>query len=218
MARTRAVYERCLAELDADELAQHPDFFIHFARFEERVKEMERARAIYKAALESVPKALAGELYRRYTAFEKQFGSLHAVEDVVLSKRRFQYEEELKSNPYNYDVWFDYLRLEENAADSKTDSSAASAAAIPAPADIDRIRDLYERAIAVVPPVMEKQAWLRYIYLWINYAIFEELAAQVCGAAFVYTHCISVIMLFIRFCYTCATGHPTLSCGLPGLH
>jgi hypothetical protein len=29
-----------------------------------------------------------------------------------------------------------------------------------------------------VPPLQEKRFWRRYIYLWINYAIFEELQAK----------------------------------------
>lgn len=37
---------------------------------------------------------------------------------------------------------------------------------------------VYERAIANVPPVAEKRYWRRYIYLWINYALFEELLAE----------------------------------------
>jgi crooked neck len=37
------------------------------------------------------------------------------VEDVILSKRRFSYEDELKTNLQNYDVWFDYVRLEESS-------------------------------------------------------------------------------------------------------
>lgn len=35
------------------------------------------------------------------------------IEDVVLSKRRFTYEQEIKENPLNYDAWFDYIKLEE---------------------------------------------------------------------------------------------------------
>jgi crooked neck len=42
----------------------------------------------------------------------------------------------------------------------------------------DRIREVYERAIANVPPAEEKRYWQRYIYLWINYALYEELDAQ----------------------------------------
>lgn len=40
------------------------------------------------------------------------------------------------------------------------------------------LSQVYERAIANVPPVVEKRYWRRYIYLWINYALFEELQAE----------------------------------------
>jgi crooked neck len=43
---------------------------------------------------------------------------------------------------------------------------------------VAKIRELYERAVAQVPTVMTKKAWKRYIYLWVNYAIFEELTAS----------------------------------------
>ena len=30
-----------------------------------------------------------------------------------MSRRREEYEEKVKANPYDYDSWFDYIRLEE---------------------------------------------------------------------------------------------------------
>lgn len=44
---------------------------------------------------------------------------------------------------------------------------------------MDRVREVYERAIAQVPPAQEKRLWRRYIYLWIKYALFEELETKV---------------------------------------
>ncbi len=41
----------------------------------------------------------------------------------------------------------------------------------------DSVREAFERAVANVPPSKEKQFWRRYIYLWINYAVYEELEA-----------------------------------------
>ena len=41
-----------------------------------------------------------------------------------------------------------------------------------------QVREAYERAIANVPPAPEKRFWQRYIYLWINYALYEELEAR----------------------------------------
>lgn len=142
--------------------------FIAFARFEIRMKEYERARAIFKFGLDKLPKALSDSLYKQYSLFEKQYGQRDSIEDVVATKRRLQYEEELKTNPTNYDVWFDLIRLEEGAD------------------DFEKIREIYERAIANVPPVQEKRYWRRYMYLWINYAVFEELTVQVCGRFFIF--------------------------------
>ena len=131
--------------------------YIAYARFETSLKEFERARAIYKYALDRMARSKSRNLYREYTTFEKQFGEKDGIEDVVAQKRRVKYEEEIKESPKNYDLWFDYLRMEEQLG--KT----------------EKTRDLYERAIAQVPPSKEKRHWRRYIYLWLNYALFEEL-------------------------------------------
>jgi crooked neck len=37
---------------------------------------------------------------------------------------------------------------------------------------------VYERAISNIPPILEKRYWRRYVYLWISYAVFEELSAS----------------------------------------
>ena len=71
----------------------------------------------------------------------------------------------MSAAPASYDAWFDYARLEEEAG------------------DVGRVREVYERAVAAVPPVCEKRGWRRYIYLWINYALFEELQAHDAGRA-----------------------------------
>ncbi|KAH6685226.1 pre-mRNA-splicing factor CLF1 [Plectosphaerella plurivora] len=150
--------------------------FIAYARFEAKMKEYERARAIYKYALDRMPRSKAMILHKAYTTFEKQYGDQDGVEDVVLSKRRVYYEAQVKENPKNYDNWFDYTRLEETSGDA------------------DRIRDVYERAVAQVPPAQEKRFWRRYIYLWINYALWEELEAKdIDRARQVYKVCLDLI-------------------------
>lgn len=134
--------------------------FVSFAKFEEKQKEFDRVRVIYKYALDRIAKSQAQELFKNYTVFEKKFGDRRGIEDVIVSKRRFQYEEEVKANPHNYDAWFDYLRLVESDGDP------------------DTVHEVYERAIANVPPIQEKRHWRRYIYLWVNYSLFEELEAK----------------------------------------
>ena len=81
-----------------------------------------------------------------------------------MSKRKLMYENELKQNPMNYDTWFDYIRLEEDLAREGE--------------DWDRARQAYDRAVANVPVTMVKRLWSRYVYIWLKYALFEELHAN----------------------------------------
>ncbi|XP_073528565.1 crooked neck-like protein 1 [Phyllobates terribilis] len=158
IAHARKVYERAVEFFGEDHMDEN--LYVAFAKFEENQKESERVRVIYKYALDRIPKQQAQELFKTYTIFEKKYGDRRGIEDIIVNKRRFQYEEEVKANPHNYDAWFDYLRLVESDTDA------------------DTVREVYERAIANVPPTKEKRHWKRYIYLWINYALYEELEAK----------------------------------------
>jgi crooked neck len=40
--------------------------------------------------------------------------------------------------------------------------------------NVDRTREVYEAAIQQKPPAEEKRFWRRYMYIWFNYAVFEE--------------------------------------------
>lgn len=158
LANARNVFERAtefFGEIHMDE-----KLYIAFAKFEEGAREYDRARTIYKYALDHIPKQNAQELFKAYTHFEKKFGDRAGIEDVIISKRKFQYEEEVKSDPMNYDAWFDYIRLMESEGSQ------------------EMIREVYERSIANIPPSQEKRYWRRYIYLWIYYTLYEELTAK----------------------------------------
>ncbi|KAL1816477.1 hypothetical protein DCAR_0520880 [Daucus carota subsp. sativus] len=173
IGRARSVYERAVDKLGDDEEAE--SLFVAFAEFEEKCNETERARVIYKYALDHMP-GRGEDLYRKFVAFEKRYGDREGIEDAIVGKRRFQYEDEVRKNPLNYDSWFDYIRLEESVGNK------------------DRIREVYERATANIPPAEEKRYWQRYIYLWINYALYEELDAQdVERSKDVYRECIKLI-------------------------
>ncbi|BFG34861.1 hypothetical protein CerSpe_211350 [Prunus speciosa] len=87
---------------------------------------------------------------------------VYDVERQNRDLRRLQYEHEVGNNPLNYDSWTGYIRLEEDSA--------------PAPANKNRIRELYARALANVPPLC-KLIWKRYVDLWIDYARYEEFVA-----------------------------------------
>lgn len=159
LALARRIYERALEELRDDEKTEQ--IYIAFASFEERCREIERARAIYKFALDQLPKEEAPQLYNAFITFEKQHGDKSRIEDVVIAKRRVVYEQQLASNALDYDSWLEYIKLEENEAVAKQ--------------SFGLVREVYERAISNIPPIEEKKYWRRYIYLWIKYALFEEL-------------------------------------------
>ncbi|GFR13846.1 crooked neck-like protein 1 [Trichonephila clavata] len=158
ISRARSVYERAV-DFYGDEFMDEK-LFVAFAKFEERQKEHDRVRGIYKYALDKIPKENAQELFKNYTIHEKKYGDRAGIENVIVNRRKYQYEEEVKANPHNYDSWFDYLRLMESEG------------------NIDATRELYERAIANVPLKKEKRFWRRYIYLWVNYALYEELQVK----------------------------------------
>jgi len=158
--RARSVYERAMAELGKEALEEN--FLIRFAKFEIKCKQFERAKLLLKYALDKLPESKQTRLRNFFLDFQKQFGTRQDLEDAVLQKRRTILEEELAKDSYNYDLWFDYARLEEQAGK----------------VDIEAVRDVYERAIANQPQLLEKAAWKRYIYLWLNYAIFEEDIAE----------------------------------------
>ncbi|CAN8000670.1 unnamed protein product [Ixodes hexagonus] len=155
ISNARRVYERAVEFFGEEYMDER--LFVAFAKFEENQREHDRVRVIYKYALDHIPKDKAQELFKNYTIHEKKYGDRAGIEDVIVSKRKYQYEEQIKENALNYDAWFDYLRLMESEG------------------NVDATRETYERAIANVPLSKEKRYWRRYIYLWVNYALFEEL-------------------------------------------
>jgi crooked neck len=154
----REVFQTAIESL-GDEFVDER-LFIAYARYEAKLRETERARAIYRFGLDNLPRSKSMLLHKEYTVFEKQYGDKDGVENVILSKRRRHYEAQVKENPKNYDVWFDFARLEETAG------------------DVERVREVYEKAVAQIPPTQEKRHWRRYIYLWIMYALYEEMESK----------------------------------------
>lgn len=176
----RKIYERSLAELHPQEKSEK--LLLNFARFEERCKEVDRARTIYQYAIQqrqqqSAIDADIAELKQEFLLFEKRHGNKQDIENVILQQRREVFEQKLLLDKYDYDVWMDYIHLEESEGS--------------APATV---RAVYDQAVALVPPIAEKKYWKRYIYLWINYAIYEELTNKdVHATREVYQRCLKVI-------------------------
>mmetsp|Transcript_14953 Transcript_14953/g.36710 ORF Transcript_14953/g.36710 Transcript_14953/m.36710 type:complete len:707 (+) Transcript_14953:164-2284(+) len=195
----RTIYEACLSELEPEESRQ-ARVFQRFAAFEERQGEYERARVIYQHAIkllklgehadsqavvvdeEDVPEwevERRQELYKSYLDFEKKHGDRAGIEQVLLTKQRREYNERVKENPYDYDAWFEFAKLEEDNATK----------------DPSAVRDVYERAVAQVPPTTNnKDHWKRYIWLWVYYATYEELTNHdLDRASEIYQTCLNLI-------------------------
>ncbi|KZV67380.1 pre-mRNA-splicing factor CLF1 [Peniophora sp. CONT] len=175
--KAREVFQTALEFFgdDEEQIDKAQAVFSAFAKMETRLKEYERARVIYKFALARLPRSKAANLYALYTKFEKQHGTRTSLESTVLGKRRIQYEDELSQDGRNYDVWFDYARLEEGAYKDLIEEGATAEEEEGA---LGRVREVYERAVAQVPPGGEKRHWRRYIFLWLNYALFEEIETK----------------------------------------
>ncbi|GAA6001131.1 Clf1p [Rhodotorula paludigena] len=184
--RAREVYQMGFEFFGQDEegIDKSQSLYSAFAKMEVRHKEYERARVIYKFALDRLPRSRSTQLYAAYSNFEKQHGTRSGIEVTVLGKRRLQYEEELTHESRNYDVWFDYARLEEDAFRGEEGAEDA----------LRRVREVYERAVAQVPPSDEKRHWRRYIFLWLNYALFEELDTKdIQRAREIYRACLKLV-------------------------
>jgi len=163
-AGARQVYERAVEVLNPELSLQ--GVYAAFGQFEERCQEFERARVVYRFAVQQgeeggrLDETKLMALRTALVAFEKRHGSTSGIEEVILHKRREQYEAVIADNALDYDTWLDLARLEE------ADGTAAS------------VRAVYGRAVGNSPPVLEKQYWRRYMYLWICWAIYEELEAK----------------------------------------
>ncbi len=150
----RNIYEKGIQDLKSDILNEK--YFLEFIKFEMKYKNYDKCRELFKFALENI-KEDKNKLSEFYEKFEKMYGTKETLDEMIINKRKLYYENELEKNNMNYDFWFDYLKLEEDYGTKES------------------IRELYEKAISNVPPINEKKYWRRYIYLWINYAFYEEL-------------------------------------------
>ena len=166
--RARAGFETCIHLLDSDKISE--GIFLKYAQFEARRGDIEKAKRAYSLGLSKLGSPeRSKQLYEAFVTFTKQTGSLDEIETMLIDKRRAFYEKHLVEDPDNYDVCFNYMRMEEEAG------------------DIDRAREIFERSISKVPLKKDKKHWTRYVYLWLFYAQFEEsVAADIDRARNVY--------------------------------
>lgn len=148
----REVYTASIDALNNEKL------IVNFSKWEASQKEWERARAIYRFGLSKFPNS--NLINDQLSQFEKQYGDKDGIESSILLKRKKRYEDELESDPTDFDTWWAYISLLENY-----------------PLDIQR--EAFEKCISNIPSSTEKLDWKRYIYLWIRYATLEELNDEI---------------------------------------
>mmetsp|Transcript_13531 Transcript_13531/g.34014 ORF Transcript_13531/g.34014 Transcript_13531/m.34014 type:complete len:734 (+) Transcript_13531:140-2341(+) len=226
----RTIWEASLSELEPEESKQ-ARVFARFAAFEERQGEYDRARVIYKHAivllrLEEIEKIKAEQasrsmeqdddvpdweldqrkdLYKSYLTFEKKHGDRQGIERVLLTKQRREYNERVEKNPYDYDAWFEFAKLEEDNALLEADAGNSTEETKSAGGDPRVVREVYERAVAQIPPgdTGEKEHWKRYIYLWIYYATYEELTNRdLERASEIYQTCLDRVIPHKQFSFS----------------
>lgn len=75
----------------------------------------------------------------------------------------FQYEEEISANPRNYDIWSKYMKMVEYEFGD----------------DVRHTRETYMNAVRNFPPNhVDGKCATTYMYLWLHYALYEELVGQ----------------------------------------
>lgn len=78
----RNVYERAVHFYGDEQMDER--LFIAFAKFEENQREHDRARVIYKYALDHLPKEKTKELYKAYTIHEKKYGDRSGMVVLII--------------------------------------------------------------------------------------------------------------------------------------
>ncbi|KAF2297916.1 hypothetical protein GH714_005388 [Hevea brasiliensis] len=162
VAGARQIFERWMSWM--------PDQqgWLSYIKFELRYNEIERARGIFERFVQCHPKVSA---WIRYAKFEMKNGEVERARNSLRRGARRQSVLGVSTSLH----WTIYPKGAEDlyrkfvSFEKQLEESVGSK---------ERIREVYERAIANVPPAEEKRYWQRYIYLWINYALYEELDAE----------------------------------------
>ncbi|WMV20643.1 hypothetical protein MTR67_014028 [Solanum verrucosum] len=181
IGRARNCYERAVDKL-ADDDEEAEQLFVAFAEFEEKCRETDRARFIYKFALDHIPKGRAEDLYSKFVAFEKQYGDREGIEDAIVGKTQFEirqlrlkearlllgeaidrcrklYEKYLEWSPENCYAWSKFAELERSLYET------------------ERARAVFELAIDQPALDIPELLWKAYIDFEISEGEFERTRA-----------------------------------------
>ena len=158
--KARAAYDTCIHLLNPEKLTE--EIFLRYSQFELRRGDIEKAKKVYRLGLSKLADypERSKKLHEALIQFTKQTGSRSEIEELLIDKKRADYERQLVEDPENLDVCFNYIRMEEEAG------------------DVERIREIFERSLAKVPTKKDQKLWKRYIYIFLFYAQFEEAVAK----------------------------------------
>ncbi|KAJ9104822.1 hypothetical protein QFC19_003780 [Naganishia cerealis] len=140
--------------------------FIQWASWEASVREQERASAIYSVLLDEskfqFPQHQRETLLRGFADFEREYGNHDTIEKSIRLKRRAEYEQEIKTDPHNYDSWWaliDILKEENKTGD---------------------IKETYEKFMNTSPTTDDGKTvyWRRFVLLGIRYALWTEFDVE----------------------------------------
>ncbi|ODQ82958.1 hypothetical protein BABINDRAFT_159435 [Babjeviella inositovora NRRL Y-12698] len=138
--------------------ASLPPLITHWAAYEVASDDFTAASKVLTVSLAkfSVSEDDRTQLLQALAEYEKRFGSVESVEAVTLQKRMLQYAAELAASPEDYDLWWIYLDATETQGPEETQRAFA-------------------KAVAASPQSETKEAWRKYIAVWLRYLMFVEL-------------------------------------------
>ncbi|KAG8364176.1 hypothetical protein BUALT_Bualt19G0099800 [Buddleja alternifolia] len=141
--------------------------WLRFAKFEMKNGEIARARNCYGRAADNLGDEYDDEAEELFVAFAEFEEKCKEIE-----RARWLYKYALDHIPKGTaeELYKKFVALEKQYGDREGIEDAIVGK--------NRIEDVYERATANVPPAQEKRYWQRYINLWINYALYEDLDDQ----------------------------------------
>ncbi|CAI5758674.1 unnamed protein product [Candida verbasci] len=160
---TRSIFESCI-DLNVNKLTEDDVVFAaivsKWANWEISQKEYGRAKQIYDILLNNhfvLPDNIKKLIYDSFVEFESNFGNQDSLESSVLANRKLKYEQELASDPFDYDSWWSLLNI---LMDNYS---------------VEEIRSAFKKVTNNAPPDKTKTIrWRRYIMIWIRYAFYEE--------------------------------------------
>uniref|UniRef100_A0A8C4RMD8 Crooked neck pre-mRNA splicing factor 1 n=1 Tax=Erpetoichthys calabaricus TaxID=27687 RepID=A0A8C4RMD8_ERPCA len=171
VAGCRQVFERWM-EWQPDEQAWHS-----YINFELRYKEVEKVKNWIKYARFEDKHGYIAHARKVFERAVEFFGEEYMDEQLFVAFAKF--EEKQKEVIFQILLCLDQSNLQIYVIVSKRRfSMKRKLRLVESDTDSDTVREVYERAIANVPPISEKRHWKRYIYLWVNYALYEELEAK----------------------------------------